>query len=89
MVQGGTFAMSKTITLRLPEEEFSAFDFICREKGYTKTGTLREHIRNTIKNEIKSVKLSAEEWTKVREGIEEIEKGEYVSFEQLKNEFRK
>ncbi len=79
--------MSKTITLRLPEEEFSAFDFICQEKGYSKTGKLRQHIRDTIKNEIKTVKLSAEEWTKVREGIEEIEKGEYSSFEQLKHEY--
>lgn len=80
--------MSKTITLRLPEDEFSAFDFICREKGYSKTGKLREHIRDTIKNEIRAVKLSAEEWTKIREGIEEIERGEYASFEQLKNDFK-
>lgn len=81
--------MLKTITLRLPEDEFSAFDVICRIKGYSKTGKLREHIRDTIKNEIKTVKLSAEEWTQVREGIEEIERGEYVSFEQLKDDFRK
>jgi predicted DNA-binding protein len=80
--------MSKTITLRIPEEEFSAFDFICRQKGYTKTGRLRNHIRDTIKNEIETVRLSAEEWTKVREGIEEIERGEYISFEQLKNDLR-
>jgi len=81
--------MLKTITLRLPEEEFSAFDFICRTKGYSKTGKLREYIRDTIKNEMQTAKFSAAEWMKVKEGIEEIERGEYASFEQIKKDFRK
>ncbi|MGB2762774.1 MAG: hypothetical protein WBC20_00025 [Candidatus Aminicenantaceae bacterium] len=76
--------MSKTITLRLPEEEYSAFDAICSEKGYSKTGKIREFIRSLVKEEIKSVKISAEEWAKVESGIKEIERGESVSFEELK-----
>ncbi len=76
--------MSKTITLRLPEEEYSAFDAICSEKGYSKTGKIREFIRSLVKEEIKSVKISAEEWAKVEAGIKEIERGESVSFEELK-----
>jgi predicted DNA-binding protein len=81
--------MPKTITLRLPEEEFAAFDFICQTKGYSKTGKIREYIRETIKNEMQTAKFSAEEWMKVKEGIEEIERGGYASFEQIKNDFRK
>jgi predicted transcriptional regulator len=81
--------MPKTITLRLPEEEFSAFDFICQTKGYSKTGKIREYIRDTIKNEMQIAKFSAAEWMKVKEGIEEIERGEHASFEQIKNDFRK
>jgi len=76
--------MSKTITLRLPEEEYSAFDAICSERGYSKTGKIREFIRSLVKEEIKSVKISAEEWAKVEAGIKEIERGESVSFEELK-----
>lgn len=77
--------MSKTITLRLPEEEYSAFDAICSERGYSKTGKIREFIRSLVKEEIKSVKISAEEWAKVEAGIKEIERGESVSFEELKH----
>jgi hypothetical protein len=40
----------KNITLRLPEEEYRAFDTICNEKGYSKTGKNREFIRRLIKN---------------------------------------
>ena len=76
--------MSKTITLRLPEEEYSAFDAICSERGYSKTGKIREFIRSLVKEEIKSVKISAVEWAKVEAGIKEIERGESVSFEELK-----
>lgn len=82
------FIMSKTITLRLPEKEYSAFDAVCYERGYSKTGKIREFIRSLVKEEIETVKLSAEEWAKVEEGIKEIERGEHISFEQLKNDFQ-
>jgi predicted transcriptional regulator len=79
----------KNLSLRLSKEEYVAFDTICREKGYSKTGKIREFIRNLIREELESVKVSAEEWAKILDGIREIEKGEYVSFEELKNEFKK
>lgn len=79
--------LGKTITLRLPEEEYTAFDAVCNEKGYSKTGKIREFIRNLVKEEIKSVKISAEEWARVENGIKEIERGESVSFEELKRAF--
>jgi len=42
-------AMRKnSITLRLPNEEYVAFTAICDEKGYSKTGKIREFIRNVI-----------------------------------------
>jgi len=81
--------MAKTITLRLPEEEYIAFDAVCHERGYSKTGKIREFIRNLVKEEIETVKLSAEEWAKVEEGIKEVERGEYVSFKRLKNDLKK
>ncbi|MFQ6084455.1 MAG: hypothetical protein ACE5WD_14015 [Candidatus Aminicenantia bacterium] len=76
--------MLKNITLRLPEEEYTAFDAICRERGYSKTGKIREFIRSLIKEELESVKVSAEEWAKIEAGIKEIERGEYVTFKELK-----
>jgi len=79
----------KSITLRLPEEEYRAFDSICNEKGYSKTGKIREFIRRLIKDEIESVKISAEEWERVKAGIKEIEKGKFTTFEELKREFEK
>ena len=79
----------KNLCLRLPVEEYIAFDAICKEKGYSKTGKIREFIRNLIKEELEIVKLSAEEWTKVEKGIKEIERGEYVTFKELKCEFEK
>ncbi len=81
--------MSKTITLRLPEKEYTAFDEICNERGYSKTGKIREFIRSLVKDEIESVKISAEEWAEVKAGIEEIKRGEYVSFEELERELDK
>lgn len=81
--------MLKSITLRLPEEEYIAFDSICNEKGYSKTGKIREFIRSLVKEEIESVKISAEEWARVEAGIKEIERGESVSFEELKSAFKK
>jgi len=80
--------MGKTITLRLPEEEYSAFDAVCNERGYSKTGKIREFIRSLVKEEIEAVRLSAEEWAKVEEGMREIERGEYTSFERLKNDLQ-
>lgn len=74
----------KTITIRLPENEYKAFDEICNEKGYNKTGKIREFIRNLVKNEINEVRINASEWAKIEAGIEEISRGESVSFEDLK-----
>ena len=34
--------------LRLPEAEYAAFDLVCREKGYSKTGKIRELIRKLV-----------------------------------------
>lgn len=79
----------KSITLRLPEEEYRAFDAICNEKGYSKTGKIREFIRRMIKDEIESVKISAEEWKRVKAGITEIEQGKFTTFEELKSDFEK
>lgn len=80
---------AKNLCLRLPLEEYVAFDAICKERGYSKTGKIREFIRNMVKEELESVKLSAEEWAKIEEGIREIEKGEYVTFNELKRDAEK
>ncbi len=79
----------KSLSLRLSEEEYIAFDTICKEKGYSKTGKIREFIRSLIREELEGVKVSAEEWAKILDGIREIEKGEYSSFSELKNDLRK
>lgn len=79
---------NKNISLRLTAEEYYAFDTICREKGYSKTGKIREFIRALIKEELESALISDREWKSVKEGIQEIEKGEYVSFDQLKREIK-
>jgi predicted transcriptional regulator len=76
----------KSITLRLPKEEYMAFTAVCNEKGYSKTGKIREFIRNMVKTEIAEVKLSAGEWEKVREGIREIERGRYATLEEMKRD---
>jgi len=76
----------KSITLRLPEEEYMAFTEICDEKGYSKTGKIREFIRNMVKVEINEVELSAAEWRRVRDGIREIERGHYATFEEMKRD---
>jgi predicted transcriptional regulator len=77
---------TKNISFRLTSEEYTAFDTICREKGYSKTGKIREFIRKLIKDELTSAKISAEEWKKIEDGIEEIEKGEYVTLEEFKRD---
>jgi len=61
-----------------------AFTAVCNEKGYSKTGKIREFIRNMVKTEIAEVELSAGEWEKVREGIREIERGRYATLEETK-----
>lgn len=68
------------------EEEYDAFDLVCQEKGYSKTGKIRELIRKLVKEELESVKIIAKEWSKIEKGIKEIERGEYVTFEELKRE---
>jgi len=79
----------KSITIRLPKDEYIAFDTVCNEKGYSKTGKIRELIRNLVKTEIDEVKISAGEWKKIEKGIAEIERGEYVSLKGLKRDFAK
>ncbi len=78
----------KNISLRLSTEEYFAFDTICKEKGYSKTGKIREFIHNLIKEELESAKISAEEWKDIENGIREIDRGEYVSLEELKRDLR-
>ena len=77
---------TKNISLRLTTEEYYAFDTICQEKGYSKTGKIREFIRRLIKEELESAVISDQEWKSVEEGIQEIERGEYTTFERLKQE---
>lgn len=74
----------KSLSLRLSKEEYIAFDTICKERGYSKTGKIREFIRNLIREELEGAKVSAEEWVKIQDGIRGIERGEYVIFEELK-----
>jgi len=76
--------MSRSITLRLPKEEYDAFNTICEERGYSKTGKIREFIRNMVKGELESVSVSQEGWKKIASAMEEMERGEFVSFEELK-----
>jgi len=76
----------KSITLRLPLEEYMAFTTVCNEKGYSKTGKIREFIRNMVKAEIGEVELSAQEWKKVEAGIREIGAGRYATLEEMKRE---
>ncbi len=76
----------KSITFRLPEEEYVAFTRVCCEKGYSKTGKIREFIRNMVKAEIGEVELSAGEWKKVRHGLREIEQGRYATLEEMKRD---
>ena len=59
----------KSITLRLPEDEYRAFTIVCNEKGYSKTGKIREFIRNLVTTEVSDVKSSAGEWEMVRERL--------------------
>ena len=80
---------TKNLCLRLPEEEYAAFDFVCREKGYSKTGKIRELIRKLVKEELKSVKVRAREWAEIERGMKEIERGDYVAFEELKRGLKK
>jgi predicted transcriptional regulator len=83
-VWGAVMSENKNLCLRLSYEEYVAFDTICKEKGYSKTGKIREFIRKLIKEELPSVKASAWEWTKIEAAIKEIERGEYLTLEELK-----
>jgi len=85
-IQGERTMRQKSITLRLPEEEYMAFTAICNEKGYSKSGKIREFIRKMVKAEIGEVELSAAEWEKVRKGIREIERGQFATFEEMKRD---
>src|SRR4030065_2917259 len=80
---------NKNLCLRLSYEEYVAFDSICKEKGFSKTGKIRELIRNLIKEELPSVKASAGEWAKIEAAIKEIERGEFLTFAELKQNLRK
>ncbi len=79
----------KNLCLRLSKEEYVAFDLVCRERGYSKTGKIRELIRRLVKEELESVKVSTREWSEIEKGIKEIEKGEFVTFEELKRGLKK
>ena len=79
--------MSRSITLRLPKDEYDAFNAVCAERGYSKTGKIREFIRNMVKDELESVNISRGDWKKIASSIGEIERGEFVSFEDLKRGF--
>ena len=78
----------KNLCLRLSYEEYVAFDSICKEKGFSKTGRIREFIRNLIKEELPSVKASAGEWAKIEAAIKEIERGEFLTLEELRGKLR-
>ena len=78
----------KNLCLRLSYEEYVAFDTICKEKGFSKTGKIREFIRKLIKEELPSVKASTAEWARIEAGIKEIERGEYLTFEELEQKLR-
>jgi predicted transcriptional regulator len=79
----------KVLCLRLPNDEYLAFDAVCKERGYSKTGKVRELIRGLVKEELQSVKLSAAEWRRIEAGIKEIARGEYATYGELKSEIRK
>ena len=76
--------MTKSITFRLSKEEYEAFTEICNERGYSMTGKIREFIRNMVKEELGSVRVSAKEWKRIEGGINDIRAGKSVSFEELK-----
>jgi predicted transcriptional regulator len=78
----------KNLCLRLSYEEYVAFDAICKEKGYSKTGKIREFIRNLIKKELPSVKASVAEWSGIEAAIKEIQRGEFLTLEELKRKLR-
>jgi hypothetical protein len=79
--------MTKSITFRLSKEEYEAFTEICNERGYSMTGKIREFIRNMVKEELGSVRVSAKEWKRVESGINDIRAGKSISFEELKRGF--
>jgi len=79
----------KSITFRLTEDEYVAFNTVCSEKGYSKTGKIRELIRSLVKIELGAVNASAAEWDEIKHGIKEIENGKFTTLEELKRGFAK
>jgi len=79
---------NKNLCLRLSYEEYVAFDTICKERGFSKTGKIRELIRNLIKEELAGVKASAGEWAKIEAAIGEIQRGEFFTLDELKRKLR-
>jgi len=79
--------VTKSITLRLPKDEYDAFDTICNQRGYSKTGKIREFIRDMVKDELKTAVISAKEWRGISSAIREIERGDYMTLGDLKREF--
>jgi len=79
--------VTKSITLRLPKDEYDAFDAICGQRGYSKTGKIREFIRSMVKDEIEKAVISAKEWQGISSAIREIERGEYATLGDLKRDF--
>jgi len=76
----------RSITFRLTADEYSAFNTICSEKGYSKTGKIRECIRNLIKKELEEVTASAAEWAEMRASLKEIKDGKFTTLEEMKRE---
>jgi len=79
----------KSMTFNLTKDEYVAFNTVCSERGYSKTGKLRELIRNLVKIEIGAVKASAAEWDEIKEGIKEIEGGKFTTLEELRRGLEK
>ena len=79
----------RNLSLRLSEEEYNAFNTVCKERGYSKTGKIREFIRHLIKEELESVTISAREWAEIEKGINEIEGNYYLPLEELKRDLNK
>lgn len=76
----------KSITFRLPEVEYVAFTAVCNERGYSKTGKIREFIRSMVKAEMDEVELSAREWEGIRAGVRDIDQGRYATLQEMKRD---
>ncbi len=63
-----------------------AFTTVCHERGYSKTGKIREFIRNMVKAEIGEAELSAKEWKGIQAGMREIDSGRYATLKEMKRD---